>query len=97
MIPVMGVAEAAAYLKITKQTLSNMVTRGSFPPPAAQLACGPVWYTEVVMAYKTVADGEFKALHAYREAGRKLNAAKQRRRNLLEALVDKDLDDMEQP
>lgn len=43
----MGLIEAAEFLRVSKQTLSNWrKRRGDFPEPIADLKMGPVWLTK---------------------------------------------------
>lgn len=39
----MGIAELAAYLGKSKQSISNMKKRGKLPKPIAELAMSPIW------------------------------------------------------
>jgi hypothetical protein len=48
---VVGVAEAAKLLAVTKQRLSQLTERQDFPPPMVRLAAGPVWLTSSINAF----------------------------------------------
>lgn len=53
--PMLGLAEVAKILGLKKQTLSNRVSRGTFPPPLKKLAMGPVWTSQQIFeALKTL-------------------------------------------
>jgi len=41
--PVVGIAELASVLRVSKQRASELSRRPSFPRPLATLAAGPVW------------------------------------------------------
>jgi prophage regulatory protein len=43
-----GLAEIAELLGVSKRTASRYVARADFPPPVAELAMGPIWLTEDV-------------------------------------------------
>ena len=45
---VVGLAEVAALLVVSKRTATRYTARADFPEPAAQLAMGPIWLTEDV-------------------------------------------------
>jgi len=42
---VVGLAEVAELLAVSKRTATRYAGRGDFPEPAAQLAMGPIWFT----------------------------------------------------
>ena len=42
---VVGLAEIAGLLNVSKRTATRYTTRGDFPQPAARLAMGPIWRT----------------------------------------------------
>lgn len=46
-----GSQEVAQILGVSRQQLRNLIARGDFPEPVAQLACGPVWLADNVRAY----------------------------------------------
>src|SRR5258708_1562783 len=51
-VDLVGTAEVAELLGVTKQTLSNWRSRGSsFPPPIAELRSGPVWKRDDIAAW----------------------------------------------
>lgn len=45
---VVGLAEVADLLGVSKRTATRYAARADFPKPAAQLAMGPIWWTEDV-------------------------------------------------
>jgi predicted DNA-binding transcriptional regulator AlpA len=49
--PLLGVAELAQRLNVTRQRASNLARSPSFPRPIALLASGPVWLESTVMQY----------------------------------------------
>lgn len=51
-VALLGVAEIAELLNVTKQTVSNWRSRHEgFPPPAADLKSGPVWISDDITAW----------------------------------------------
>lgn len=48
----MGIAEVAAYLDVSKQTIANWRRRREFPAPVADLKMGPIWATDEIMKFK---------------------------------------------
>ena len=48
MIDLVGVAEIAQSLEVTKATVSTWRERGLLPRPVATLACGPIWRADDV-------------------------------------------------
>lgn len=48
-----GVAEIAEILDVTKQRASVITQRNDFPAPLARLASGPVWRAGAVASFKT--------------------------------------------
>jgi hypothetical protein len=46
-----GVAEVAAYLRISKSSLADRRRSYRFPKPLAELDCGPVWDMQEIEAY----------------------------------------------
>lgn len=52
-----GVAEAAELLKISKPALADRRRLSDdFPPPIAELACGPIWEVSDLRAYQRAYD-----------------------------------------
>lgn len=51
-----GIAEIADLLKITRQRASALQTRAGFPLPVAQLRSGPVWRLSDLSAFATTWD-----------------------------------------
>lgn len=49
--PVMGAAEIADRLGVTRQRAYQLTARRDFPAPIAQLAMGQVWSTDDVEAW----------------------------------------------
>lgn len=47
----LGVAELAMVLGISKQAVSNRLARDRLPTPDARLALGPVWYKESLLEF----------------------------------------------
>jgi predicted DNA-binding transcriptional regulator AlpA len=45
---VVGLAEVAELLGVSKRTATRYAARADFPKPAAQLAMGPIWFVEDV-------------------------------------------------
>lgn len=45
---VLGLAEVADLLGVSKRTATRYAARDDFPKPAAQLAMGPIWWTQEV-------------------------------------------------
>lgn len=48
---VMGVAEVAARLNVTKQRVSELCKEGTLPTPVARLAAGPIWTAPMVHSF----------------------------------------------
>ena len=46
--PLLGIHELAQVLGMSKQAVSNRMTRGSLPPPDYRLAATSVWRTNTV-------------------------------------------------
>ena len=46
-----GVAEVAAYLRISKSALADRRRSYRFPQPIANLDCGPIWDMQEIEAY----------------------------------------------
>jgi len=46
-----GFSEAMAILGVTKYHLNRLRRAGHLPAPVAELACGPIWRTEDLVAY----------------------------------------------
>lgn len=46
-----GVAELAAILNVSKQRASELARSDDFPQPIAHLASGPVWRTSTILRY----------------------------------------------
>lgn len=57
-LPVVGMAEAAALTGMDPRTLAKCHTRGQLPAPLAQLACGPIWETRVILEYARRRNGD---------------------------------------
>jgi hypothetical protein len=51
MPALLGVAELASYLGVSKQRASELARSAKFPQPAVTLASGPVWLETQVMRY----------------------------------------------
>lgn len=47
-LDLVGVAEVAALLGVSRQRVSQLAASESFPAPEAQLAAGPVWLRAAV-------------------------------------------------
>jgi predicted DNA-binding transcriptional regulator AlpA len=47
----MGAAEIAALLGVSRQRIQQLISRPDFPRPAAVLAMGKVWHTDEVKAW----------------------------------------------
>ena len=45
---VVGLAEVADLLGVSKRTATRYAARSDFPKPAAKLAMGPIWLTDDV-------------------------------------------------
>jgi hypothetical protein len=43
VIDLMGVAEAAKFLNVSRQRFAEIEKHNDFPHPAAELACGRIW------------------------------------------------------
>jgi predicted DNA-binding transcriptional regulator AlpA len=43
-LPVVGLAEVAKLLSVSKRTATRYTAREDFPPPAAKLNMGPIWW-----------------------------------------------------
>jgi len=52
--PLMGLAEVAEYLGVSRQTLQHWLKRTGlfFPEPVARLEMGPVWKTEDIVEWR---------------------------------------------
>lgn len=48
---VVGLAEVAELLGVSKRTASRYTLRADFPAPAAELAMGPIWYPADIEAW----------------------------------------------
>lgn len=51
MDEVMGAAEIADLLGVSRQRVQQLVTRSDFPKPVAHLTMGKVWKTDDVQAW----------------------------------------------
>lgn len=51
VITLMGVAEAAKYLSVSRQRFSVLEQRKDFPRPAAELACGRIWLAKDIQLW----------------------------------------------
>jgi predicted DNA-binding transcriptional regulator AlpA len=51
MDEVMGAAEIAELLGVSRQRVQQLVVRPDFPKPVARLTMGKVWNTEAVQAW----------------------------------------------
>jgi predicted DNA-binding transcriptional regulator AlpA len=49
---VVGATEAARMLGVSRQRLYQLAEREDFPPPMVQLAAGPVWLTNSILAFE---------------------------------------------
>ena len=49
---VVGVAEAAGLLGLSRQRLFQLMARDDFPPPMVRLAAGPVWLASSIRAFE---------------------------------------------
>jgi hypothetical protein len=47
----LGVAEVAEMLNVTKQRASELAKTGTFPRPVAELAAGPVWTEPIIQQF----------------------------------------------
>lgn len=52
MEELVGVAEIADILGVSRQQGSQMSHRKGFPDPIAELACGPIWTRSSIEAFK---------------------------------------------
>lgn len=50
-LAVLGLSELASVLGVSKRTASRYTEREDFPPPAAELAMGPIWMEADVKAW----------------------------------------------
>ena len=50
-LDLVGVAEAAVILEVSKQRVIQLAARSTFPAPVARLAAGPVWHRSEVESY----------------------------------------------
>jgi hypothetical protein len=48
---VVGLAEIAVLLGVSKRTATRYTTRPDFPVPAVRLAMGPIWWSDDVEAW----------------------------------------------
>jgi predicted DNA-binding transcriptional regulator AlpA len=48
---VVGLAEIAVLLGVSKRTATRYTRRPDFPAPAARLAMGPIWWNDDVEAW----------------------------------------------
>jgi hypothetical protein len=73
--PVLGVAEIAAYLGVKKPNVRKLL-EGHRIEPMAELAVGPVWSRESIMALKAKleADAERAERNAKQRASARANA-----------------------
>ncbi len=70
-----GTAEVAEMLDITKQTLTNWRTRNSlFPPPIAELRSGPVWRRQDIVEWGKSVGRQLRDGTAKPKAARKRDA-----------------------
>ncbi len=46
-----GIAEVAAMLGVTKQRASELAGQRNFPPPVVKLAAGPIWAAPTIRAF----------------------------------------------
>lgn len=53
----LGLAEVAAALGISREAARKLHERGKLPPPDAKLAMGPVWKVETIATYKERTNG----------------------------------------
>lgn len=54
----LGVAEVADLLQVTVARAAELVRADGFPPPAVELASGPVWDLDAVEAWARHRDDE---------------------------------------
>jgi hypothetical protein len=47
-LDLVGVAEVADMLRVTRTRVSQLATTTGFPEPVVRLAAGPVWYRQDV-------------------------------------------------
>jgi len=50
-LKLVGLAEVADVLGVSKRTAARYTTRSDFPEPVARLRAGPVWLEEDVLAW----------------------------------------------
>ena len=55
----LGVAEVAALIGLSRPALASRRERDDFPSPVAQLACGPIWARQDIERYAMERAGRF--------------------------------------
>ncbi len=48
---IVGVAEVATILKVSRQRVSELARSRTFPRPVTMLAAGPIWYRAAIARY----------------------------------------------
>src|SRR5438105_281612 len=50
-VELLGTAEVAAVLGVSRKTVAAYLARDQMPAPDIKLACGPIWYRETLAAW----------------------------------------------
>lgn len=60
-VELLGTAEVAAVLGVSRKTVAAYLARGQMPEPDVKLACGPIWSRETLAAWLAKRDARVVA------------------------------------
>lgn len=70
----LGLAEAAELLGLSRRALSGRRGSPDFPVPVAELRCGPVWEREQIVAYAASRSARFRERRGVRSLAERSSA-----------------------